>query len=89
MNNLLPVTSKAIAYGGDDVIVPSPLAGEGPAKPGMRGGSASQIRQLCSRTAPHPALRATFSRYGEKEELRGDFHMQLPCRDKGEKIPKG
>ena len=47
-------------------IIPSPLEGEGPATPGMRGPS-GHLRSALKQT-PHPSLRATLSLKGRGKE---------------------
>ena len=53
-------------------LIPSPLEGEGPATPGMRG-PFGHLRNLLKQT-PHPALRATLSLKGRGEEKSKKNH---------------
>ena len=53
-------------------FIPSPLEGEGPATPGMRG-PFGHLRNL-RKPAPHPSLRATLSLEGRGEEKSKDNH---------------
>ena len=53
-------------------VFPSPLEGEGPAKPGMRG-PFGHLRNALKQT-PHPALRATLSLKGRGKEKSMNHH---------------
>jgi hypothetical protein len=51
-------------------FIPSPLEGEGPATPGMRG-PLGHLRNALNQT-PHPALRATLSLKGRGKEKKSN-----------------
>jgi hypothetical protein len=53
-------------------FIPSPLEGEGPATPGMRG-PFGHPRNLLKQT-PHPSLRATLSLKGRGEKKSKNNH---------------
>jgi hypothetical protein len=53
-------------------FIPSPLEGEGPATPGMRG-PCGHLRNALKQTS-HPALRATLSLKGSGKEMGMDHH---------------
>ena len=53
-------------------LIPSPLEGEGPATPGMRG-PFGHLQNALKQT-PHPALRATLSLKGRGKEMGKNNH---------------